>query len=157
MGSVMKLVNDMVLSERTSNISQNTLEMFCQCKENRKFGALFCFTCIQLHSELRVVHIPGVEKHFTYHTILREEHNVHTTPETNQYFFRASRLFHPSVSNTVINNSPKSSKHTWNKSKLDNPLLANKLTVTARCVLCRSPGNGHQPYLCQKCEQNGLM
>ena len=77
---------------------------FCSCPPYtaNTNSPIFCFTCIQLHCEVKSMYLESIENHFSYQNQANGNFTLNTIPSpVDINFFKAQSLFHPAISKTV--------------------------------------------------------
>lgn len=149
-----KSVINLVVCLQTLTMCPNQYA-FCTCScKTTPMTPFFCFTCLQLHLELKNVHIEQIEKHFSYQVILNPNFSKDIPRGvTSPNFFQAESLFHPglAVTKKAASNYDFIFLHCWKKTIIKKSQVQTMFRDHAYCLMCNYPGNGTTPFVCQQC------
>ena len=128
---------------------------FCSCPPHTasKDSPIFCFTCIQLHCEVKSMYLESISTHFSYQNQANGNFTLNTIPSpVNVNFFKALTLFHPAISTTRTLCPKKLIYYNrWDQVKLNQPKIRTLFGNPSFCLICKCPGNGKEVFLCQRC------
>ena len=128
---------------------------FCSCPTHtaKTNSPIFCFTCIQLHCEVKSMYLESIENHFCYQNQANGNFTLNTIPSpVDVNFFKAQSLFHLAISHTITL-CPKKFIYLnrWDQVKIRQPKIRTFFRNPSFCLICKYPGNGKDVFLCQRC------
>ena len=114
---------------------------------------IFCFTCIQLHCEVKSMYLESIEKHFSYQNQPKGNFTFNTIPRpVDVNFVKPQSLFHPAISHTITL-CPKKFIYLnrGDQVKIRQSKIHTFFRNPSFCLICKYPGNGKDVFLCQRC------
>ena len=128
---------------------------FCSCPKNtsRPDSPIFCFTCIQLHWEVKSMHLESIECHFSYQNQANGNFTLNVIPSpVDVNFFKASSIFHPTISGTTTICTKKLIYlHRWNQLEIRQPKIRTFFRNPSFRLICKYPSNRKDVFMCQQC------
>ena len=100
---------------------------FCSCPKNtaRPDSPMFYFTCIQLHCEVKSMHLDSIKRHFSYQNQANGNFTLNAIPSpVDVNYFKDSSIFHPAISETdILCTNKLIYLHCWNEIKIRQPKI----------------------------------
>ena len=134
---------------------------FCSCPPHtaKTDSPIFCFTCIQLHCEVKSMFLDNIDKNFSYQNQANSNFTLNAIQSPMDVnLFKAQSLFHPAISITRTL-CPKKMIYfnRWDQVKLNTPKIRSFFGNPSLCLICKNPGNGKEVFLCQRCSRTAVV
>ena len=128
---------------------------FCSCSPHtaKTDSPIFCFTCMQLHCEVKSMFLDNIDNNFSYQNQANGNFTLNAIQSpVDVNLFKAQSLFHPAISITRTL-CPKKMIYfnRWDQVKLNQPKVQAFFGNPSLCLICKYPGNGKEVFLCQRC------
>ena len=134
---------------------------FCSCPPHtaKTDSPIFCFTCIQLHCEVKSMFLDSIDKNFSYQNQANGIFTLNAIQSpVDVNLFKAQSLFDPAISITRTL-CPKKMIYfnRWDQVKLNQPKVRAFFGNPSLCLICKYPGNGKEVFLCQRCSRTAVV
>ena len=134
---------------------------FCSCPPHtaKTDSPIFCFTCIQLHCEVKSMFLDNIDKNFSYQNQANGNFTLNVIQSlVDVNLFKAQSLFHPAISITRTL-CPKKMIYfnRLDQVKLNQPKVRAFFGNPSLCLICKYPGNGKEVFLCQRCSRTAVV